>query len=44
MSLVEAGLEASGIRALALETEEVIELLYRSFNISVNESPIHLNA
>ena len=42
MSLVEAGLEASGIRALALGTEEVIELLYRSFNISETESPIRL--
>ena len=44
MSLVEAGLESSGIRALALQTEEVIELLYRSFNISVNESPIRLGS
>lgn len=42
MSLVEAGLEASGIRALALGTEEVIELLYRSFNISETESSIKL--
>ena len=44
MSLVEAGLEASGIRALGLGTEEVIELLYRSFNISVNDSPIRLQS
>ena len=42
MSLVEAGLEASGIRAIALGTEEIIELLYRSFNIGENESPIRL--
>jgi hypothetical protein len=43
MSLVAAGLAASGIRAVALSTEEVIELLYRSFNVGQLESPIRLD-
>ena len=43
MALVEAGLAASGIRAVALGTEELIELLYRSFNVSELESPIRLD-
>ena len=43
MALVEAGLEASGIRAVSLGTEEVIELLYRSFNVGELESPIRFN-
>jgi len=42
MSLVEAGLSASGIRAVRLGTEELIELLYRSFNVGALESPIRL--
>ncbi len=42
MALVEAGLSASGIRATALGTEEIIELLYRSFNVGALESPIRL--
>jgi hypothetical protein len=42
MALVAAGLAAAGIRAVALSTEEIIELLYRSFNIGQLESPIRL--
>ncbi len=41
MSLVAGGLSGSGVRAAALGTEEVIELLYRSFNLGELESPIH---
>ncbi len=40
MSLVAAGLSSAGLRAALLNTEEVIELLYRSFNIGELESPI----
>ncbi|MDB5195143.1 MAG: hypothetical protein JWO84_327 [Parcubacteria group bacterium] len=43
MALVSAGLSSAGIRAVALSTEEIIELLYRSFNIGQLESPIHLD-
>ncbi len=43
MSLVAAGLQSAGIRAVPLTTEETIELLYRSFNIGQIESPIHLD-
>lgn len=43
MALVEAGLAASGIRAVGLGTEEIIELLYRSFNVGELESPIRFN-
>jgi hypothetical protein len=42
MALVVSGLAASGVRAVPLGTEEVIELLYRSFNLSELESPIRL--
>jgi hypothetical protein len=42
MSLVASGLSASGIRAVPLSTEEIIELLYRSFNIGETESPIRM--
>lgn len=42
IALVENGLARSGIRAIRLGTEEIIELLYRSFNISELESPIRL--
>ena len=42
MSLVVAGLASSGVRAVPLGTEEVIELLYRSFNLGTLENPIHL--
>lgn len=44
MALVVSGLAASGIRAVPLGTEEVIELLYRSFNLSSLENPIRLTA
>lgn len=40
MSLVSSGIAASGVRAAALGTEEIIELLYRSFNLGELESPI----
>lgn len=40
MSLVASGLAASGLRAVALSTEETIELLYRSFNVGETETPI----
>ncbi len=41
MSLVASGIGGAGVRAAALGTEEVIELLYRSFNLGELESPIH---
>ncbi len=44
MALVVSGLASSGVRAVPLGTEEVIELLYRSFNLSELENSIHLNA
>ncbi len=44
MSLVVAGLAGSGVRAVPLGTEEIIELLYRSFNLSELENPIRLAA
>lgn len=40
MSLAASGLSGCGVRAAALGTEEVIELLYRSFNLGDLESPI----
>jgi type IV secretory pathway VirB4 component len=40
MSLAASGLAASGLRAIALGTEEIIELLYRSFNLGDMENPI----
>ncbi len=42
MSLVASGLASTGLRAVMLGTEEVIELLYRSFNLGELESPIRL--
>ena len=42
MALVVSGLASSGVRAAPLGTEEIIELLYRSFNLSELESPIRL--
>lgn len=44
MALVMSGLASSGVRAVPLGTEEVIELLYRSFNLSSLENPIRLDA
>ncbi len=43
MGLVAAGISATGVRAVALGTEEVIELLYRSFNPGELENPIRLD-
>ena len=43
MTLVGSGLSGCGIRAVALGTEEVIELLYRSFNPGELENPIRLD-
>ncbi len=44
MSLAASGLAASGLRAVPLGTEEIIELLYRSFNLGELESPIRLTS
>lgn len=43
MALVASGLGSAGIRAIPLGTEEIIELLYRSFNVGDTENPIHIN-
>lgn len=43
MGLVASGLQNAGVRAVALGTEEIIELLYRSFNPGVTENPIKLS-
>lgn len=43
MSLVAEGLSGTGVRAATLGTEEVIELLYRSFNPGELENPIRLD-
>lgn len=40
MGLVSSGLMSTGIRAVPLGTEEVIELLYRSFNIGELSMPV----
>lgn len=40
MALVASGLASSGLRAIPLGTEEIIELLYRSFNLGDMENPI----
>jgi len=40
MTLVMSGLSSSGIRSVPLGTEEIIELLYRSFNLGELENPI----
>jgi hypothetical protein len=40
MALVASGLASSGLRAVPLGTEEIIELLYRSFNLGDMENPI----
>jgi hypothetical protein len=44
LSLVTEGLGGTGIRAVPLGTEELIELLYRSFNPGELENPIKLSA
>jgi len=43
MALVSSALAGSGVRAAPLGTEEIIELLYRSFNPSEHENPIRLS-
>ncbi|MFZ1988069.1 MAG: hypothetical protein WAV21_03515 [Minisyncoccia bacterium] len=42
MALVASGLSATGVRVAPLGTEEIIELLYRSFNLGEMENPIPL--
>lgn len=44
LTLVAAGLAGTGVRAVALGTEEIIELLYRAFNPGELENPIRLEA
>lgn len=44
MALVASGLASAGLRAAPLGTEEVIELLYRSFNVGNMENPISFTA
>lgn len=44
LALVAGGLTGTGVRAVQLGTEEVIELLYRSFNPGELENPIRLDA
>jgi hypothetical protein len=39
---VQSGLASAGVRAVPLGTEEIIELLYRSFNVGEMENPIRL--
>jgi hypothetical protein len=43
LNLVANGLSGTGVRAVPLGTEEVIELLYRSFNPGELENPIRLD-
>ena len=43
LALVAEGLSGTGVRAVPLGTEEVIELLYRSFNPGELENPIRLD-
>lgn len=43
LTLVAEGLAGTGVRAVPLGTEEVIELLYRSFNPGELENPIRLD-
>lgn len=40
MTVVSAGLMGTGIRAVPLDTEAIIELMYKSFNIGELETPI----
>jgi type IV secretory pathway VirB4 component len=44
LTLVATSLAGTGVRAVPLGTEEVIELLYRSFNPGELENPIRLDA
>ena len=43
LALVAEGISGTGVRAVALGTEEIIELLYRSFNPGELENPIRLD-
>ncbi|MBI5405619.1 hypothetical protein HY972_01085 [Candidatus Kaiserbacteria bacterium] len=43
LTLVASGLAGTGVRAVPLGTEEIIELLYRSFNPGELENPIRLD-
>ncbi len=43
LSLVIGGLTSTGVRAVPLGTEEIIELFYRSFNPGELENPIRLD-
>ena len=43
LALVASSLSGTGVRAIALGTEEIIELLYRSFNPGELENPIRLD-
>lgn len=43
LTLVISGLSGTGVRAVPLGTEEMIELLYRSFNPGELENPIRLD-
>ena len=43
MALVASALQGSGVRAVPLGTEQIIELLYRSFNPSEHENPIRFS-
>lgn len=44
LALVVSGFAGTGIRAVPLGTEEIIELLYRSFNPGELENPIRLDS
>jgi hypothetical protein len=44
MAVAAGGLQASGVRAVPLGTEEIIELLYRTFNPGEQENPIKLES
>ena len=44
MALVAGGLSGTGVHAVPLGTEEIIELLYRAFNPGELENPIRLDA
>jgi type IV secretory pathway VirB4 component len=43
LTLVASGLAGTGVRSVPLGTEEIIELLYRSFNPGELENPIRLD-
>ncbi|MCR4333438.1 MAG: hypothetical protein NUV60_00210 [Patescibacteria group bacterium] len=43
LTLVASSLSGTGVRAIPLGTEEIIELLYRSFNPGELENPIRLD-